>query len=52
MYYFMYVDPDTITTEDHFPDTKQNIVDYKKISTPGKGPKHWIGFNHIHSKDY
>ena len=34
MYDFMYVDPETISLEDHFPDIKTFAVNYKKMSTP------------------
>ena len=45
MYDFMYVDPQTMPTEDHFPAIKSFVVNYKKISTPGPIPKHWIVFS-------
>ena len=38
--------------EDHFPETKENVVDYKKISNPGPIPKHFLGFSYIRSEDY
>ena len=47
MYDFMYVDPETVTMEDHFPATKPFFMNYKKISTPGPAPKHWLGFSYI-----
>ena len=50
MYYFMYVDPDTITVVGHFPDTKTFVVNYKKISTLGPVPKYWLVFSYIHSE--
>ena len=35
IYAFMYVDPETMSVEDHFPATKAIVVNYKKMSTPG-----------------
>ena len=52
MYAFMYVDPETVTMEDHFPATKSFFMNYKKISTPVTVPKHWLGFSYIRSKYY
>ena len=52
MYCFMYVDPETMPAEDHFPDTETFVVSYKEISAPGTVPKHWLGFSSIRSKDY
>ena len=52
MYYFMYIGPDTISVEDHFPDTKTFFVNYNKVSNPGSVPKHWLGFSYIRSEDY
>ena len=40
MYDFMYVDPQTIPVEDHYPDTKIFVVKYNKLSTTGQIPKH------------
>ena len=45
VYDFMYVDPQTMPTEDHFPAIKSFVVNYKKISTPGPIPKHWMVFS-------
>ena len=45
MYTFMYVDPETIPLEDHFPATKTFVENYKKILTPGLVPKHCLGFS-------
>ena len=42
MYDFMYVDIQTIPAEDHFTATKIFVVKYKKISTTGTAPKHWL----------
>ena len=52
LYTFMYVDPDTIPVEDNFPATKQFVLDYKKISTPGTVPKYCLGFSYIRSEYY
>ena len=52
MYDFMYVDTETITMEDYFPDTKTCVEKYRKISTTGTLPKHWLGFSYICSEDY
>ena len=52
MYDFMYVDPETIPGEEYFPATKTFAVNYKKMSTLGTVPKHWLGFSYIHSKCY
>ena len=52
MYALMYVDPETILVEDHFSATKKFVVNYKKMSTPGKAPKHWFMFSYIHSEYY
>ena len=38
--------------EDHFTATKETVVNYKKISTPGMVPNIWIGFTYIRSEDY
>ena len=42
MYDLMYVDIQTIPLEDHFTATKIFVVKYKKMSTPGPVPKHWL----------
>ena len=52
MYAFMYVDPETITLEDHFPATKIFVVNYKKMSTPRIVPNNWLRFSYIRSEDY
>ena len=52
MYAFMYVYHKTMPVGDHFPSTKIFLVNYKKISTPGPVPKHWLGFSYILSEDY
>ena len=51
MYAFMYVDPEKASVEDHFPATIF-FVNYKKMSTPGTVPKHWLRFSYIHLEDY
>ena len=38
--------------EDHLPVTKIFVVDYKKISTTGPGPKHWLVFSYTLSEYY
>ena len=48
MYSSMYVDPQIISVEDYFPTTKSFVVNYKKISTPGPFPKHWLVFSYIY----
>ena len=35
MYDFMYVDPEKMSAEDHFPATTCLVVNYKKMTTPG-----------------
>ena len=52
MYSFMYVYPEIMIEEDYFPSTIFVVANYKKISTPVPGPKHWLGFSYIRSKDY
>ena len=47
----MYVDPEIMIEEDYFPSTIFLVANYKKISTPVPGPKHWLGFSYIRSKD-
>ena len=37
---FMYVDSKTVPAEEHFPNTKIFVVNYKTISAPGTVPKH------------
>ena len=39
-YDLIYVYPDTMPVEDHFPATKIFFVNYKKMSTPEPFPKH------------
>ena len=41
-YAFMYINPQTIPLENRFPAIKTFIVNYKKMSTPGTVPKHWL----------
>ena len=43
----MYVGPQTMPVEEHFPTTKTCDVNYKKMSTPGPVPKYWLGFSYI-----
>ena len=52
MYAFMYVDPEKKQVEDNFPAIKKYVENYKKMSTLGPVPKHWLGFNYICSEDY
>ena len=52
MYAFMYVDPQKMPVEEHFPATKTFAVNYKKISTPGTVSKQCFGFSYISSKYY
>ena len=52
MYAFMYVDTQTIPLEGRFFSTKIFVVDYKKNSTPGLFPKHWLVFSYIRLEDY
>ena len=47
MYAFMYVDPEKMSVEYNFPDTKKIVVNYNKMSTLGTVPKHWIIFIYI-----
>ena len=46
----MYVDPNTIPVEDHFPATKVLVDKYNQMSTPETFPKHWLGFSYIRSE--
>ena len=48
MYSFMYVESKTMPVEDQFLATKTFFDNYKKISTKGPVPKHWLGFSCIH----
>ena len=41
-----------MSVEEHFPDTKPFVVNYKKMSTPGSVSKHCLGFSYISSEDY
>ena len=47
MYDFMYVDPKTMPVEDYFPATKTCVDNYKKMSTTGIVPKHWLGNSYL-----
>ena len=47
----MYVDPETIPVEEHFPATIF-FRNYKKISSPGPVSKNWLGFSYINLEDY
>ena len=38
--------------EDYFPATKQVFENYNKMTTAVPVPKHWLGFNFIHSEYY
>ena len=46
MYAFMYVNPETIPVEDYFTATTTFAYNYKKISTTGPVPKHWLRFSY------
>ena len=48
----MYVDPQKIPVEDHFPATKTFVENYKKMKTPEPVPKHPPVFRYILSEDY
>ena len=50
MYDVMYVDTETISEEDYFPDTKTFVANHKKMSTSGPVPKKWLGFSYISQK--
>ena len=52
MYDLMYVDPETIPEEDYLPYTKPLSENYKKTSTPGPFPNHWLGFSYNSSEYY
>ena len=52
MYAFMYVYPQIIPVEDHFPADKQFVVKYNKMSTPGPVPKYLLVFSYVRSEDY
>ena len=47
MYAFMYVDHETISVEEIFPDKKNIAENYKKISNPAPVPNHCIGISYI-----
>ena len=51
MYSFMYVDPQKMPFEGHFPSTIF-FENYKKMSTPVPVIKHWLVFSYIRSEDY
>ena len=48
----MYVDSETMPVGYHFTTTKQFVVNYKKMLTPGTVPKNWLGFIYIFSENY
>ena len=48
----MYIDTEKMADEDYFPDIKKFVKNYKKMSTPGAVPKHWLWFSYIRSEDY
>ena len=48
----MYVDPQTMPMDDHFPDTKIFVANYKKMSTPVTVTKNWLVFSYIRSGGY
>ena len=50
MYDFMFVDPETIPEGKYIPYIRNFAQEYKKKSTPGSIPKHWLGFIYIHSE--
>ena len=52
MYAFIYDDPNTMSEEDYFPDTKIFFQKCNKISTPVPVPKNWLGFSYISSEYY
>ena len=52
LYAFMYVYPEIMTEENYFSATKKFVSNYKKMSTPGPVPKHWLGFSYICSEYY
>ena len=52
MYYFMYVDTETIPVKDYFPSAKNIDDNYKKVSTLGPVPKHYLAFSYIGSEYY
>ena len=49
---FMQVHPEKMAKEDYFTDTKTFVANYKKMSTPGLVPKHWLGSSYICSEYY
>ena len=51
-YDLIYFYSETMLMDDHFPATETFAVNYKKMSTLGPVPKHWLGFSLIRSKDY
>ena len=52
MFDFMYINQETIPAEEYFPAIQTFPENYKIMSTPGPGPKNWLGFSYIHSDDY
>ena len=52
MYDFMYVDTEIIPAKEIFTATKNFVVNYKKMSTPGPIPKYWLGFSYTSSEYY
>ena len=52
VYDFMYIDDETPSEEEYFPDTNKFVYNCKKRSTTVPVPKNWIRFNYICSKYY
>ena len=52
MYAFMRVETETMAEEVYLPDTKLFFENYKRRSTPGILPRHWLGFSYISSEEY
>ena len=46
------MDPVKILEGDYFPTTRSFVENYKKRSSPGPVPKHWLHFSYIHSEEY
>ena len=47
MYYFIYVDPETMEEEEYFIDTKTFFEKYNRRSSTGLAPKYWFLFSYI-----
>ena len=47
MYAFVYIDPETISETEYFPDTKTLVQKYHRSSTPGLFLNYGLGFSYV-----